>query len=105
MLTWPERQNSRVPPFFGDAQAGVPVRAVDAGCAGTRESVSTLLSTVGEPDSPDDGREGRPDARDAALAFERFEQRRFLAALVRAGAGVRVTDRNRSRVPRMFLPR
>ena len=35
-------------------------------------------------------REGRPDARDAALAFERFEQRRFLAALVRARAGVRV---------------
>ena len=37
-----------------------------------------------------DGRKRRPDARDAALAFERIEQRRFLAALVGARAGVRV---------------
>ena len=46
-----------------------------------------------------DRRKRRPDARDAALAFERFEQRRFLAALVRAGAGVRVADRNRNPCP------
>ena len=35
------------------------------------------------------GRKGRPDARIAALAFERFHQRRFFAALVGARAGVR----------------
>src|ERR1035437_2861085 len=37
-----------------------------------------------------DGGKRRADARDAALAFERFQQRRFLTALVGARAGVRV---------------
>ena len=37
----------------------------------------------------DDGGEGRLDARVAALAFERFHQRRFFAAFVGARAGVR----------------
>src|SRR5207248_4092073 len=34
-------------------------------------------------------RKGWTDSRNAALAFERFEQRRFLAALISARAGVR----------------
>ena len=37
----------------------------------------------------DDGGEGRLDARDAALAFERFHQRRLFADFVGAGAGLR----------------
>ncbi len=43
-------------------------------------------------------RKRRPDTRDAAFAFERFEQRRFLAALVsaRAGMGVGVKRKIRS---------
>src|SRR3954468_23624107 len=38
----------------------------------------------------DDGRKRRPDPGNPALAFERLEQRRFLAALVRPRAGVGV---------------
>ena len=37
---------------------------------------------------PNHGRERRPDARNAALAFERFHQRRFFADFVRARAAV-----------------
>src|SRR5579859_2531141 len=37
---------------------------------------------------PDDGREGRLDARIAALAFKRFHQSGFFATFVGAGAGV-----------------
>src|SRR5207245_11172040 len=36
------------------------------------------------------GRERRPDARNTALPFERFEQRRFFADLVCSGAGLRI---------------
>ena len=36
----------------------------------------------------DHGREGRPDARDAALAFERLHQRGLFADLIGAGAGL-----------------
>ncbi len=57
---------------------------------GTAQKVSTLFRTVGHWKAPDHGGKRRTDARDAALAFERFEQRRFLAALVGARAGVRV---------------
>ncbi len=57
--------------------------------AGTVLSVSTLLITVGQPYRADNGREGRLDARIAALAFQRFHQCRFFAAFVCAGAGVR----------------
>src|SRR5437870_12581351 len=37
---------------------------------------------------PNDSREGRPDARNAALAFERFHQRRLFANLVSPRAAV-----------------
>src|SRR6266567_2979245 len=39
---------------------------------------------------PNDGREGRPDAGDAALAFERLHQSRLFANLVSARAAVPV---------------
>ena len=56
---------------------------------GTQASVSTLLTTVGLPNAPTDGRERRLDARLAALPFEALDQPRLLAADVRAGAAVR----------------
>ena len=57
---------------------------------GTAQNVSTLLRTVGDCHAPDNSREWRTNARNAALAFERFEQRRFFATLVRARARVSV---------------
>ena len=39
---------------------------------------------------PGNGRKRRPNPRHAALAFERFQQRRFLTALISARAGMRV---------------
>ena len=44
--------------------------------------------TVGPPHKTHNRREGRPDARNAALAFERFHQRRLFAHFVGACAGV-----------------
>src|SRR6266566_7971736 len=46
LLTWPERQNRRVPPFLGvpsAAKAAPPSRII----GGTAQKVSTLFSTVG----------------------------------------------------------
>ena len=48
--------------------------------AGTLAKVSTLLMTVGLPHRPLLGRIRRPDARLAALALDRVDQRRLLAA-------------------------
>jgi len=48
LLTWPERQNRRVPPFLGGprlAYHSAPLRMI----AGTELKVSTLLMTVGQP--------------------------------------------------------
>ena len=53
---------------------------------GTLTSVSTLLTTVGLPNRPDLDRERRLVARLAAVALDRVEERRLLAADVRAGA-------------------
>ena len=52
----------------------------------TLTSVSTLLTTVGLPNSPCDDRERRLVARLAAVALDRLEDRRLLAADVRACA-------------------
>ena len=52
----------------------------------TLTSVSTLLTTVGLPNRPACGGERRLDARLAAVALDRVEQRRLLAADVGAGA-------------------
>ena len=55
---------------------------------GTFISVSTLLISVGPAVQALDGRERRLQARVAALALERVEQRGLLAADVGAGAAV-----------------
>ena len=61
-----------------------PIRMI----AGTVASVSTLLISVGSLVEALVGREGRLQARVAALALERVEQARLLAADVGAGAAV-----------------
>ena len=56
--------------------------------SGTFISVSTLLTMVASWNRPLHRRERRLEPRPAALALERVEQRRLLAADVRAGAAV-----------------
>ena len=93
---------SRVPPFFGvpsAANAAPPSRII----AGIALNVSTLFNSVGKAHARD-RRERRLHARDAALAFERIEQRRFFAALVGARARMRVEIEIETRAA-MFLPR
>ena len=87
--------------IFRRAQSGIPFAAA----ANDRRNGAERFHVVddgGAAVEADDGGEGRLDARIAALAFERFHQRRFFAALVGARAGVRAQDRNRSRC-REFL--
>ena len=80
------------------AERREPVAAVenDGGNRGERLDV---VEDGGALERARDGRKRRLEARIAALAFERFEQRRFLAALVSAGAGVRVQIEIASRCP------
>ena len=71
---------------------GVPMPAhqappCSAMCAAAQK-VSTLLTDGRLAEVAVLDREGRADARRAALAFQRFDQRRFLAADVGAGADV-----------------
>ena len=88
LLTWPETQNRRVPPFFGEPEARVPFASAPQNFrrGGKRFDV---IDYGRRSVQPNDSGKGRPDARIAALAFERFHQRRFLAALVRARSGMR----------------
>ena len=72
---------------------------------GTVDSVSTLLTTVGFAYRPCDRGERRLDARHAALALERLEQRRSPRRRCTRPAP-RCTTMSRSKPePRMFLPR
>ena len=71
---------------------------------GTVASVMTLLITVGWPNRPTIAGTGGFDAHDAALAFERFEQRGFLAADVRAGALRALRDRSDATLPSTLSP-
>src|ERR1700716_1395653 len=82
LLTWPETQNNRVPPFLGDPRPAYhsPPRR------GKRLDVVNHRRRSVEAD---DSRERRANAGIAALAFERFHQRRFFSAFVGARAGVR----------------
>src|SRR5581483_12398636 len=70
-------------------KTGVPLGAAknDVGNAGQRLRIINDRRSAPEPDH---SREGWPDSRDAALAFERLHQRRFLAYFVRAGAAMPV---------------
>ncbi len=74
--------------IFGRAERSVPFPSAmqNRRHGGKRFSVVDDRRRAVEADH---GGEGRPDARVAALAFERFHQRGFLAALVGARACVR----------------
>ena len=90
--TWPDSEKSVMPleplartlsvPIARNQSA--PLRTID----GTLAIDSTLLMTVGRRVEAGDGRERRAQPRLAAVALERVEQRRLLAADVGAGAGV-----------------
>jgi hypothetical protein len=83
----PERQKS-----FGPVEPSVPI-ALNAAAPPssptmwrTLTSVSTLLIAVGFPNSPTSTGNGGLVAGLAALALDRLEERRLLAADVRTGA-------------------
>ena len=57
---------------------------------GTLLSVSTLLTTVGQPKAPCDGGKRRTVAWIGALALQRFQQPGLLAADICAGSAMRV---------------
>ena len=78
-----------------EARAAVALGAeLGVGLAAHEEDVRRAGDGLGVVDDggaaveADDGREGRLDARDAALAFERLHQRRLFADLVGSGAGL-----------------
>ena len=86
------RASSATPSF---AYSAPPIAMI----GGTVAIVSTLLTTVGAAYRPCDRRERRLRARLAALALERVEQRRLLAADVGAGAAVDDDRRRRRGAP------
>ncbi len=69
-----------------DRRVGCRAHGDDVGHGGDGLGVVDDRGTAVEAD---DGREGRLDARNAALAFERLHERRFFADFVGARAGLR----------------
>ena len=74
--------------IFRSAETGVPFAAATNDRRHGAERFD-VVDHRGTAVKPDDSRKRRPDTRIAALAFERFHQRGFLAALVSARARVR----------------
>src|SRR6266571_2044888 len=64
-----------------------PLRSADNDGRNTRQRLNIINDRRPAP-QPDHCREGRPNARNATFAFERFHQRRFLADFIRARATV-----------------
>ena len=85
--TCPESDMRRVP-CSARCRARRTSRRRGAGSCGTVPSVSTLLSSVGRLERARDGGERRLGRRLAALAVQRRQKRRLLAADVGAGAAV-----------------
>ncbi len=81
----------------------VPIHAAHKN-RGTFANVSTLLMTVGLFHSPCLHGKWRLVSRLGALAFNRFEQRRFFAADVAAGADKYLQIESQSSLPRMLDP-
>src|SRR5439155_201041 len=75
------------PAVLGRAELGIRLRAHEENRRDVRERLDVVDDRRAAVEA-DHGREGRLDARIAAQALERIEQRRLLAALVGAGAGV-----------------
>ncbi len=70
------------------AELGVGLAAHQQDVRGAGDGLG-VVDDGGAAVEADDGREGRLDARNAALAFERLHQRGLFADLVGAGAGLR----------------
>ena len=81
-----EAEEARAAVAFG-AEFGV-VRGADAEDVRNGGDGLGVVDDGGPAVESDDRGEGRADARDAALAFQRFHQRGFFADFVRAGAGL-----------------
>jgi hypothetical protein len=92
-LTWPETENSLVPPLFGlpRFEEGLAAHVDDEGNRGEGLGVVDGGRLAVEAEV---GRERRLEARLALLAFDRLEQRGFLAADVGAPAVVREAGRS-----------
>ena len=89
LLTWPDTENSLVPPLFGlpELQEASPPLHDDPGHRGEGLGVVDRGRLAVQAEAR---RERRLEARLALLAFEGFEQRGFFAADVGAVAVVRV---------------
>src|ERR1700691_4550405 len=76
------------PAVFWRSERGAPVAALSNDCRRSAERFH-VIDYCGATVEPDGGGEWRLDARIAALAFERFHQRGFFAALVGTRSRVR----------------
>ncbi len=77
----------RVPPLRSEPSFGVGRAAHEQDVRGGGDGLG-VVDDGGAAVEADDGGEGRLDARDAALAFERLHQRGLFADFVGAGAGL-----------------
>jgi hypothetical protein len=93
----PDTEWILVPVDLRRADAGPPGAAVQRDVRRGAEGLDVVDHVVGWPEVAVLDRERRADARRAALAFQRFDQRRLLAADVGAGAEVDLRCRSRSR--------
>ena len=85
----PLRQNSRVPPFFGVPSLAYHSAPPKNNVRHAGQRLRIIDDRRPAPQS-DHSREGRPNARNAALAFERFHQRRLFADFVGSRAAMPV---------------
>ena len=81
-------QNSRVPPLRGEPTAANAAPPIVDDMRHRRNGLG-VVDDRGSAVETHDSREGRLDARNAALAFERLHQRRLFAHFVCARAGLR----------------
>ena len=86
------------------AELGVGLAAHEQDVRGVGDGLG-VVDDGGAAVEADDGGEGRLDAGDAALAFERLHQGGLFADFVGAGAGLGDDVEVDASLPKMFLPR
>jgi len=90
-------------PFFGVAAIGVGFSALENDCR-NRAQRFHIVDDRGAAVEAHYSREGRLNARIPALAFERFHQRRFLAALVKRPRRYESAGQNQIQSQEYFSP-
>ena len=85
----PLRQNRSRAAVFRRTQLGVPIRAAENDVGHVGQCLG-IINDRGTAPKSNHRREGRPNARNASLAFERFHQRRLFADFVSSRAAVPV---------------